>query len=156
MGTQPETARGEAPAGIVAAASKLRTSPPAQAQPALASCHLLQTAQQKIQDILKKRIAELPEELTKVPLHHHCVKLPNPGAQLRTLIFNLKDPRNPDFIKDVLSLEILPEDLPSLSTEEMASAASRAARSARHEQLAQASTLQRGVSGAIDRAALAQ
>ena len=49
---------------------------------------------------------------------------PSNGAQkvkYRSLVFNLKDPNNPDFRRRVLLVEVAPERLINMSTEEMAS-----------------------------------
>lgn len=82
-------------------------------------------------------------------------QLENTKPQLRTVLFNLRDQRNPDFFRDVITGKISPEQLPSLPSEDMASAAQRAERVAAQAQQVRESTLQRGASGAIDQNSLA-
>merc|ERR1712113_530472 len=48
-------------------------------------------------------------------------QLETPRAQLRTLLFNLRDAKNRDFVRDVLTRTISPAQLPQLPSEYMAS-----------------------------------
>merc|ERR1712083_120430 len=82
-------------------------------------------------------------------------QLPNPYTQLRALVFNLRDPKNPDFVREVASRVILPAELPTLASQDMASAEKRAERAAREASAAREVILTRGPSGMIDKNAFA-
>merc|ERR1719210_74926 len=117
----------------------------------------------KIMQALSGRMSELPEEFRKDSQHgklkalaheiasEFTLQLENPRQQLRSLLWNLRDLRNPDFVRDVMGRVILPRQLPMLASEEMASAAKRAQRAALQEQSLRESTLRRGQSGMMDR-----
>lgn len=77
-------------------------------------------------------------------------QLQNPRPQLRALIWNLRDEKNTDFVLDVITKVIMPQQLPLLATEEMASKAARSERAALQAQGAREVTFQRGPSGLID------
>ncbi|CAK0857490.1 unnamed protein product [Prorocentrum cordatum] len=170
-GAPPPAARGAAPeapplpqdAPGDAASSSSTGAPGHQLAPlgfdALAEA--LDKVRAKVSEALALRREEVPSEhrdsLPDLALEiawEFRRQLPNPYAQLRALLWNLRDPKNPDFVRGVASREVLPEQLPTLAPQEMASAGKRAERAALLERAAREVTLARGVSGAIDRNAL--
>lgn len=90
------------------------------------------------------------EELAREVTLEFQQQLQNPRPQLRALIWNLRDEKNTDFVHDVVTRAIKPQQLPLLATEEMASKAVRSERAALQAQGARDVTLQRGPSGLID------
>merc|ERR1712178_291491 len=81
-------------------------------------------------------------------------KLKNPRLQLRTLLWNLRDVQNPDFVRMVACRDIAPQQLPCISSEDMASAAKQSQRAVLRERHLQESTLHRSLSGMVDQRAL--
>eukprot|EP00928_Gymnodinium_smaydae_P055527 TRINITY_DN3903_c1_g1_i1.p1 TRINITY_DN3903_c1_g1~~TRINITY_DN3903_c1_g1_i1.p1 ORF type:complete len:216 (-),score=56.18 TRINITY_DN3903_c1_g1_i1:74-658(-) len=79
---------------------------------------------------------------------------PKLRAKLRSLLFNLRDANNPDFVGDVLTGAVAPEHIPTLASEDMASRARRASREEAAAQSLKDATLLRGPSGYVDPAAL--
>ena len=83
----------------------------------------------KIKDLLKKAFGESEgvdvDKLATDVEEHLYAHFNGCGedytAQFKTIKFNLTDPKNKDFRRMVLSGEILPEDMPKLSTQQMAS-----------------------------------
>lgn len=82
-------------------------------------------------------------------------QLRNPRPQLRTILWNLRDPQNPDFAQRVASGLTKASELPTLASEHMASSTKQAERSLLRERAVQESTLKRRLSGAMDPQALA-
>jgi len=80
--------------------------------------------------------------------------LKSPRVQLRTLLFNLRDPQNPDFVRLVATRKIAPRQLPWITSEEMASTAKRSERQVLRERHVQETTLRRSLSGMVDQGAL--
>jgi len=83
------------------------------------------------------------------------VQLRNPRPQLRSILWNLRDPQNPDFAQRVASGLTTTSELPALASEHMASSTKQAERLLRRERVVQESTLKRRLSGAMDPQALA-
>lgn len=79
--------------------------------------------------------------------------LKSPRVQLRTLLFNLRDPQNPDFVRLVATRKIAPRQLPWISSEEMASTAKQSERAVLRERHVQETTLRRSLSGMVDQGA---
>jgi len=78
----------------------------------------------------------------------------NPRLQLRTLLWNLRDAQNPDFVRWVVTRAITPQQLPRITSEEMASAVKQSERAVLRERHVQESTLRKGFSGMVDQGAL--
>lgn len=81
-------------------------------------------------------------------------QMKSPRLQLRTLMWNLRDTQNPDFVRLVIAREIAPEQLPKITSEDMASAAKQTERAVLRERHERESTLQRSLSGMVDESAL--
>jgi len=77
-------------------------------------------------------------------------KMKNPRGQLRTLLSNLRDLHNPDFVRLVTERQIPPQKLPMLTSDEMASTAKQSERTELRERHLHESTLHRGLSGMMD------
>jgi len=78
------------------------------------------------------------------------VQLHNPRPQLRAILWNLRDPQNPDFAQRVASGLTTASELPTLSSEQMASSTKQAERLSMRERAVQESTLKRRLSAAMD------
>jgi hypothetical protein len=78
----------------------------------------------------------------------------NPRVQLRTILWNLRDVQNPDFIGSIVTGKISPKELPMITSENMASAAKQSERAVLRERHLQDSILHRSMSGIVDQGKL--
>lgn len=78
--------------------------------------------------VLSAQKHELEDIAHEIALAFAAADIEKPTQQLRALLFNLRDSRNPDFIRDVASRAISPAQLPLMATEDMASAEKRSQR----------------------------
>lgn len=80
--------------------------------------------------------------------------LDRPRLHLRGLLRNIRDTKNPDFVRKVLAREIPLRSLPKMNSEEMASSAKQSERMELRLKYAKESTLQRSLSGVVDQRSL--
>lgn len=121
-----------------------------QAEPAPA---LVRQISAKVHHALLERLPQLPAEVRAPDLEGLAREialelgrqLENPRLQLRSLLWNLRDTRNSDFVRQVAARAITPQQLPTLPSECMASAAKRTEREALLERHTKALTLQAGL-----------
>eukprot|EP00931_Biecheleriopsis_adriatica_P038537 TRINITY_DN22056_c0_g1_i2.p1 TRINITY_DN22056_c0_g1~~TRINITY_DN22056_c0_g1_i2.p1 ORF type:complete len:369 (-),score=83.26 TRINITY_DN22056_c0_g1_i2:111-1217(-) len=115
----------------------------------------------KVYEALVSRMPELTVDLGTLKALSHDIavefsdaRMEKARQQLRALLFNLRDTRNPDFIREVVSRSIPVEQLPQMASEDMASAEKRAERLAAQAEATREITLLGGISSAIDKSAL--
>lgn len=142
-------------AGVASAASTSLVTTPPRIEASLPSCfdvspvtverachgqldnEFLKLVRTKVTDTLITRMPvlsvqrnELEDLAHEIALEFATADLGKPMQQLRALLFNLRDSRNPDFVREVVSRAIPPAQLPSMATEDMASAEKRSQRTA--------------------------